>query len=390
MKRGGLRTILWFGTVLGMIYLLGACKPLQRTGGTVSTTGDIPVGVYLSFTGSTATFGESTYKGIQLATEELNAQGGINGRKVALHAEDDRSDAQEARSAVTKLIQRDKVIAVLGEVASSRSLAAAPICQQNRIPMISPSSTNPDVTKVGDYIFRVCFIDPFQGTAVAKFAAETLKIKRVAVLTDVKNDYSVGLAKYFKETFTQLGGQIVVEKSYSEGDPDFRSQLTAIKQANPEAIFVPGYYSEVGTIARQARELGITVPLLGGDGWDSPKLVEGAGNALEGSYFSNHYSHESTDPVVQEFVRKFKQRFNGEVPDALAALGYDAAKILFDAIKRAGSLEPAKIRDALAQTKDFPGVTGKITIDAERNARKPAVILQIKGKQFKYVTTIQP
>ncbi|MGC8783175.1 MAG: ABC transporter substrate-binding protein [Armatimonadota bacterium] len=371
----------------GMVTLVG-CKPPLKQGG--ASGQNIPVGVYLSFTGSTATFGESTFKGIQLAVEEVNAKGGIDGKKIELHKEDDRSDAQEARSAVTKLIQRDKVVAVIGEVASSRSLAAAPICQENRIPMISPSSTNPKVTQVGDYIFRVCFIDPFQGTAVATFAYQTLKARRAAILTDVKNDYSVGLAQYFKETFTKLGGQIVAEKSYSEGDPDFRAQLTAIKAANPDAIFVPGYYSEVGTIARQARELGITVPFLGGDGWDSPKLVEGAGTALEGSYFSNHYSHESTEPVVQEFVRKFKARYGGEVPDALAALGYDAANILFDAIKRAGSTEPSKIRDALAQTKDFPGVTGKITIDAQRNARKPAVILQVRGKAFKYVQTIYP
>ncbi|GIV15471.1 MAG: ethanolamine utilization protein EutJ [Armatimonadota bacterium] len=383
------KSVLWLSVITGIVFTLGGCKPASKPGAN-SRSGDIPVGVYLSFTGSTATFGESTFKGILLATEEVNARGGINGRKIVLHQEDDRSDAQEARSAVTKLIQRDGVVAVLGEVASSRSLAAAPICQENKIPMISPSSTNPQVTQVGDYIFRVCFIDPFQGAVMAKFAAETLKVKRVAVLTDVKNDYSVGLAKYFKETFTKLGGQIVAEKSYSEGDPDFRAQLTAIKAANPEAIFVPGYYSEVGTIARQARELGIRVPFLGGDGWDSPKLVEGAGNALEGSYFSNHYSHESTDPAVQGFVAKFKQRFNGEVPDALAALGYDAANILFDAIRRAGSPEPTKIRDALAQTKDFPGVTGKITIDADRNAVKPAVILQIRGKEFKYVQTIQP
>lgn len=388
MVRYRARGILWAGIVIAASFVLASCKPASQPGR--SSSGDIPIGVYLSFTGSTATFGDSTFKGIQLATEEINAQGGINGRKIVLYREDDRSDAQEARSAVTKLIQRDRVVAVLGEVASSRSLAAAPICQENKIPMISPSSTNPQVTQVGDYIFRVCFIDPFQGAVMAKFAAETLKVKRVAVLTDVKNDYSVGLAKYFKETFTKLGGQIVAEKSYSEGDPDFRAQLTAIKAANPEAIFVPGYYSEVGTIARQARELGIQVPFLGGDGWDSPKLVEGAGNALEGSYFSNHYSHESTDPTVQGFVAKFKTRYNGEVPDALAALGYDAANILFDAIKRAGSTDPTKIRDALAQTKDFPGVTGKITIDADRNAVKPAVVLQVKGKEFKYVQTIQP
>lgn len=388
MRKTGFKYALWLSFVFGILWALGGCKAPERPAAQ-RATGDIPIGVYLSLTGSTATFGESTFKGIELATEEINAEGGIDGRKIVLRVEDDRSDAQEARSAVTKLIQRDKVIAVLGEVASSRSLAAAPICQQNRIPMISPSSTNPQVTEKGDYIFRVCFIDPFQGTVVAKFAAETLKVKRVAILTDVKNDYSVGLAQYFKETFQQLGGEIVAEKSYTEGDPDFRAQLTAIKAANPEAIFVPGYYSEVGTIARQARELGIKVPFLGGDGWDSPKLIEGAGNALEGSYFSNHYSHESDDPVVQEFVRKFKQRYNGEVPDALAALGYDAARILYDAIRRVGT-DPTKIRDALAQTKDFAGVTGKITIDEQRNARKPAVILQVKGKQFKYIQTVQP
>jgi branched-chain amino acid transport system substrate-binding protein len=281
------------------------------------------------------------------------------------------------------------VVALLGEVSSSRSLAAAPIAQAAQIPMVSPSSTNPRVTQVGDYIFRVCFTDPFQGAVMAKFASDTLKLKKVAILVDVRNDYSVGLQTFFRQHFKSGGGEIVAEQSYSEGDSDFHAQLTQIKAANPEAIYVPGYYTEVGTIARQARELGITVPLLGGDGWDSPKLWEIGGEALNGCYLSNHYSTDDPSPVVQKFVTEYRKRYNA-LPDALAALGYDAAKILVDAISRAGSTDGAKMRDALAATKDFQGVTGSITINADRNAVKPAVILKVENGKFTLVETIKP
>src|SRR6185436_1415806 len=260
--------------------------------------------------------------------------------------EDDQGKPEEAQTVVTKLITRDQVIAILGEVASSRTLAAAPVAQQNKIPMISPSSTNPAVTDVGDFIFRVCFIDPFQGLVMAKFAANTLQFTKVAILRDIKNDYSVGLADVFIENFKALGGTITGDESYSEGDTDFSAQLTAIRATNPQAIFVPGYYTEVGLIARQAKGLGIQAPLLGGDGWDSPSLIEIGGEALEGSYFSNHYSVDDPSPAIQKFVTDYRAKY-GETPDALAGLGYDAAQILFDAIKRAGSTDPKAIRDAL-------------------------------------------
>ena len=255
--------------------------------------------------------------------------------------------------------------------------------------MITPSSTNPRVTQIGDYIFRVCFIDPFQGLVMAKFATNSLKIKKVAVLRDIRNDYSVGLANVFVENFTRMGGAIVADESYGEGDTDFSAQLTSIKSKNPEGIFIPGYYTEVGLIGRQARKLGITVPLMGGDGWDSPKLWEIGGEALNGCFYSNHYSVEDPSPAIQKFVGDYRNRYN-QVPDALAALGYDAARILVEAFRRAGTTEAAKVRDALAQTKDFVGVTGKITIDKDRNAVKPAVVLRVNNGKLEYVETISP
>src|SRR5713226_1773668 len=368
--------------VLGVFAFILAC-------GKGGSSGEIPIGGCRSLTGTTATFGQSTDNGIKMAFDEINTAGGVLGKKLKVLVEDDQSKPEEATTAVTKLINQNHVVAMLGEVSSSRSLAAAPVCQANAVPMVSPSSTNPRVTQIGDYIFRVCFIDPFQGSVMAKFAANTLKVKKVAILVDVRNDYSVGLQTFFRENFRQLGGQIVAEQSYSEGDSDFRAQLTQIKAVNPEAVYVPGYYTEVGTIARQARELGLTVPLMGGDGWDSPRLFEIGGDALNGCYLSNHYSVDDPSPTIQKFVSDYKARYK-ETPDALAALGYDAAKILVDAIGRAGSTDGAKVRDALAQTKDFPGVTGKITIDKDRNAVKPAVVLKIDNGKFVYVETVSP
>jgi branched-chain amino acid transport system substrate-binding protein len=242
---------------------------------------------------------------------------------------------------------------------------------------------------MGDYIFRVCFIDPFQGTVMAKFAKDTLKVKNVALLTDVASAYSVGLATFFKEAFVKNGGMIVMEQKYNGGDKDFKAQLTAVKGTTPEAIFIPGYYTDVGLIARQARDLGVTVPLFGGDGWESGKLTELGGPAIEGAYFSTHFSPEEKDPVKQAFVADFKKAYN-EAPDAMAALGYDSAMLLADAIKRCGTTDGTKVRDALAATKDFPGITGSITIDKDRNATKPAVILQVKDGTFKFVESIKP
>jgi len=253
--------------------------------------------------------------------------------------------------------------------------------------MISPASTNPKVTEVGDYVFRTCFIDPFQGAVMARFAKEELGAKKVAILFDFKQDYSVGLADFFRKTFLAQGGQIVADERYTSGDIEFRAQLTTIRAASPDAVFVPGYYTELGLIAKQARELGLNVPLLGGDGWDSAKTLEIGGKAVEGYYFSNHYAADSTSPKVQGFVGAYKAKY-GEVPDAMAALGYDMTGILADAIVRAGTTEAPKLRDAIAATKDYDGVTGKITIDAQRNAQKDAVVLKIEDGQFKFYRSV--
>jgi branched-chain amino acid transport system substrate-binding protein len=383
------------GSSLRIIASLAACGAFGLAGcrknesASAASNDTIKIGEYACLTGQTASFGTASHNGAALVFEETNASGGVLGKQIKLITEDDQSKPGEAATAVRKLISRDKVCALIGEIASSRSLEAGPIAQQNKIPMVSPGSTNPNVTRIGDYIFRVCFIDPFQGTVMAKFAMNSLHKTHVAILTDVRQDYSVGLAQFFKDYFTKNGGTIVGEQSYSSGDQDFKAQLTALRGANPEAIFVPGYYNEVGLIARQARELGITVPLMGGDGWDSPTLTQIGGDAIEGCFFSNHFSTEDQNPVIQDFIRKFKARFNAE-PDAMAALGFDAAKVLLDAITRAGGTDPAKLRDALAATKDFGGVTGKITIDENRNATKSAVVLTIKDKGFHFVETIAP
>jgi branched-chain amino acid transport system substrate-binding protein len=366
---------------------LVACGPGGDKGGSAGGVEPIRVGHVASLTGDTATFGQSTERGMRMALEEINAKGGALGRPLELLSEDDRSVTEEARTAAQKLLQRDRVVALLGEIASSRSLAAAPEAQRAKVPMISPGSTNPKVTEVGDYIFRACFIDPFQGTVMARFAAEELKVKRVAILFDFKQDYSVGLADYFRETFKKMGGEIVADERYTSGDIEFRAQLTTIRAANPEAIFVPGYYTELGLIAKQARELGIDVPLLGGDGWDSEKTLEIGGQAVEGYYFSTHYAADSDSPKVQDFVARYKQKYS-ETPDAMAALGYDTAGILADALTRAGDTDGAKLRDAIARTKDYDGVTGKISIDAARNARKDAVVLKIEGGKFKFYRSV--
>ncbi len=349
---------------------------------------EIVIGEFASLTGGSASFGQSSHKGTQLAFEELNAAGGVLGKKLKLITEDDQSLSGQPATIVRKLITQDKVIAVLGEVASSKSLEAAPLCQQNKVPMISPASTNPKVTEVGDYVFRICFIDPFQGTVMSKFALGK-GFKKVAVLTDVKQDYSVGLAEFFVKHFSANGGEVVKDQKYSTGDKDFKAQLTSIKAAKPDAIFVPGYYGEVALIARQAKQLGIKVPLLGGDGWVGDSLLKVAGTALDGSFFSSHFSAEDKAPATQDFVKKYQAKF-GAVPDDMAALGYDSAMILADAIKRAGSTDGAKLRDAIAATKDFRAITGIITIDAARNASKSAVIMGIGSGAFQFVQSVAP
>lgn len=357
--------------------------------GCTKTGDEIRIGEYGSLTGNEATFGLSTNKGIRMAVEEANEKGGVKGKKIKLITVDDEGKNEVVAQVVTRLVTQEKVLAILGEVASGRSKVAAPIAQEYKVPMISPSSTNPEVTKIGDYVFRVCFIDPFQGYVMAKFAMDNLKIKKAAILRDVKSDYSVGLADVFAAEFKKMGGTIVADLSYQANDVDFKAQLTQIRSKSPEAVFIPGYYTEVGLIAKQARELNLKVPLMGGDGWDSSKLSEIGKDAINGSYFSNHYTSESTDPAVVDFSTKFKAKY-GEIPDGLAAMGYDAAKVLIAAMERAPELTPQAIRDEIARTKDFPGVTGKISLNENRDAVKSAVVVQVQGTTNKFVTTINP
>jgi branched-chain amino acid transport system substrate-binding protein len=366
--------------LLPLLFVLISCSKKQENG--------IPVGQFGSLTGAQASFGQSTDHGVRLALDEINSSGGVLGQPIRLITKDNQSKPGETSTAVRELITRNRIVALIGEVASGRSLEAAPIAQRSGIPMISPASTNEKVTEAGDHIFRVCFIDPFQGTVCAKFARK-LGARKAAILTDVSKDYSLGLAKSFKEEFVKEGGVITGQQSYSGGDKDFSAQLTAVKADNPDIIFLPAYYTEAPLIIRQARQLGITVPFVGGDGWDSPELVAVGGPAVEGCYFSNHFSNQSTDPKVVEFVKAYRAKYNTD-PDAMVALGYDSLKLLADSMKRAGTTDPAKVTAAIANTKDFDGVTGKITLDAHRNPNKPAVILQVKDGKFSYVETISP
>lgn len=363
---------------------------LTMSGCKSGSSDTIKVGEFASLTGKEATFGTSSHEGTLLAIEEANAAGGVLGKQLELLTEDDQTKAGEPANAVNKLISKDGVVAILGEVASSRSLEAAPICQQNKIPMISPASTNPSVTMEGDYIFRVCFTDTFQGGALANFASGTLKAKKVAILTDVKSDYSKGLAKNFKEKFVASGGVIGAELDFNGGDKDFKGQLTAIKGDAPDAIFLPGYYNDVALICIQAKQLGMDTPIFGGDGWESESLLTIGKDAMEGHYFSTHCSPDQGTPEMNNFVAAYKKRFNGKTPDAMAVLGYDSAKVLVDAIKRAGTTESAALRDAIAATKDFAGASGVITLNADRDAMKALVFIQIKDGKFTYNATVNP
>src|SRR4051812_5439798 len=378
----------WLGKAVLMALCVVSVAPVAGCRSS-SKSDQIVVGHYASMTGAEATFGQSTDNGIRMAVDEINAAGGAMGKKFQVITYDDKSDAREAATAVTRLVTNDRVTAVVGEVASKLSLEGAPICQQNGVPMITPSSTNPKVTEVGDMIFRVCFIDPFQGFVCAKFARENLKAQKAAILYDQSQTYSVGLQAEFEKSFVKLGGQITTKAAYQKGEQDFTSLLTSIRSTKPDIIFLPGYYNDVGTIASQARKIGITVPLLGGDGWESPVLAKVAGDAINGCFYSNHYSPQDPSPKVQEFIQKYKKLY-GNTPDSMAALGYDATQILRDAINRAGSLSGTSIAAQLAKTKDFDGVTGKITIDEHRNAVKSAVILEMKNGAPTYVTTITP
>jgi branched-chain amino acid transport system substrate-binding protein len=352
------------------------------------------IGGVAPLTGGSATFGASTRNGVALAFKAVNDAGGIDigGTKYLLNLifEDDQGSPEVAANAYRKLIDQDEVVAIIGSVMSKCTLAGAPIAQDAGVPMISPTSTNILVTQTGDYIFRACFIDPFQGAVVASFSYNDLKAKTAAVIFDNANDYTKGLAEVFKPSFEKLGGKVVAYESFTGEDQttDFSAQLTNIKAANPEVIFLAAYYAAAALEAKQARALGITVPFVGADGWDSSELTKLAGEAIEGGYFCNHYSPEDPSPINQNYLKKYTERF-GQTPDALATLAYDAALILIDSIQRAGSTDGAAIRDAMAAT-NMQCVSGQITFDENRNPIKSAAIIKVEGGKFVFEKTVQP
>lgn len=342
----------------------------------------IRIGHLASITGAEASFGISTDRGIAIAVEERNAAGGVLGRPIEVAVVDTQSKNQEVNNCMTKLIQQDKVVAVVGEIASSNTIAAAPAAQRYKVPLVTPGSTNPEVTKKGDYVFRVCFTDDYQGRVIARFAYKRLNAKNAAVVTDLAASYSINLSKIIKEEFEILGGKVVSEVSYKKSDSDYNAQVNQALQAKPDVLVLTGYYTNVGNIVKVARSAGFKGPIVGGDGWDSDTLYQIGGKALDNTYFTNHYTPDDPNPKIQQFIKKY-QSMHGTVPDAMAVLGYDAAGVVMEAIQRAGSAEGPKIRDALAATKGFPGLSGSITIDENRNARKGIVIVGIKdAKQF--------
>jgi len=381
--------------VLTMAFGMVGCSKSSESGG--ESAGDtIKIGANFELTGSVAAFGNSQLNGIKLAIKELNDKGGVNGKKLQVVELDNASKPEESTRAATKLITSEDVTVLMGATTSTNTLAAVNVANDKKTPMVTASATNPEVTfdskknKVNEYVFRACFIDPFQGKVMANFATQKLSAKTAVIYTDNASDYSKGLQKFFKETFTANGGKILGEESYQTKDTDFKAVLTRIKSLNPDVIYVPGYYEEVGKIVKQARELGITAPMMGGDGWDAPQLLEIAGaQALNNTFISNHYSPQDPDPKVKTFVDAYKKEYNAE-PDAMAVLGYDGMYMVADAIKRAGSTDKEKIKEALAATNGFEGVTGKVTLDKNHDPVKAAVVLEHKDGKQVYKDKIQP
>lgn len=376
MKKS-LVVLLALAVVLGLV--LGGCQKQAK---------EVKIGIIAPISGEAATFGESTANGAKLYFDQVNAAGGVEGMKIVYFVEDDKGDPTEGANAYSKLIDQNKVSAIVGTVMSKVSLAGAPIAQNKGVPMISPTSTNPAVTLVGNYIFRACFIDPFQGFVAAKFAYNDLGKKSAAVIYDSGNDYTKGLAEVFRDEFSKMGGKITAFESYTAGTSDFNAQLVKIKATNPEVLFIPNYYNDAGLIAKQAREMGIKAIFLGGDGWDSPDLFKIGGKAIEGGFFVNHFSKDSQLPAAKKFVADYKAKYNKD-PDALAALAYEAAMIVVDAIKRAKSADPKAIRDAMEKT-NLETLTGVVKFDQNRNPVKGAVILECKDGQAVYKASVNP
>ena len=374
------RRVFGVGVALAAALLLVGCEK--------DDPNEIKVGAYLSLSGADSTFGTDTREGIELAVEETNAAGGVRGKRIRVIYEDDKSNTYEAVQKVRQLIDRNKVVAILGEVASSRSLAAGLIANTSHVPMVTPSSTAVEVTRNRKWVFRTCFTDDQQGAVAARFITSDLKKKKIGLFFAAHDSYSSGLARAFRVEIQKLGGEVVVDKGYQKGETNFRTYLSELKAANPEVVFVPNYYNEMVLIARQAKEIGIPGSMfVGGDGWDSSNLVDGAGAELEGAHFTNHYAPDVPWENSKKFVTAFTAKYK-HLPTSLTAQGYDSAKLLFDAIERATEPTPSAIRDALEATKDFKGATGTMTMDKDHNANKPIVVVRIEDKKFLYATQL--
>ena len=388
MKLGKRFSRLLFGlSAFAMVGMMAGC------GGEKSDNGDtIKVGANFEMTGNVANYGNASLEGLKLAVKEANDAGGVNGKKIELVMVDNKSEASESVNAATKLISEDNVKVIVGPAVTANVIAESQVATDNQIPVLAPDATSPSVTvedgKVKDFIFRSCFIDPQQGDVMSKFALDNMKAKTAVIYVDNNSDYSKSLGAVFKEKFEPGGGKVVMQEAFLQKDQDFKATLTRIKTANADVIFVPAYYEEVGKIVKQARELGISATILGTDGWDDVKVVDIAGaEALNNTYFSTHYSDK--DETVKPFIDAFTKEYN-HAPNVFAALGYDAGKLLIDAVKRAGSDDPVKIKDALAATKDLQVGTGVITMDANHNPIKQAVILGNDSGERVMVAKIMP
>jgi branched-chain amino acid transport system substrate-binding protein len=349
---------------------------------TSSNSSDLVIGLVDSLTGTEATFGIESFNGLTMAFDEINQAGGVHGHHLKLMSLDDQGKPEEAANAAKRLVSTDHALAIIGTSSSQRTLVVAPIAQAANTPLIVPGATHPAITKVGDRIFRVCFMDDFQGEFMAQFALNEFHPKRVAIMTDVKSDYSVGLTEWFVKSLKKSSAKVVVRQSYTAGDLDFHSQLTSIRAAKPDVIFLPGFYTDVGLIVRQARELHIQAPILGGDGWDSPRLLEIAGKAIENTMFANHFvAGGDVNQKVRQFAETYSKRF-GRAPGSSAALSYDSAQVLVDALMRLESIDHDALAVALQNVKNIDGVTGRISIGADRNAIKDAIVISVADHEF--------
>lgn len=384
------RTMILLAVLLVAAFVFAGCGDKEAGGEEEVTEDVIRIGVYEPMTGDSAAGGQMTWEGIQLANELYPE---VLGKQVRLFLEDNKTDKVEAANAVNRLIEHHKVVAIIGSYGSSMSMAGGLVAQEKGIPVVGCSPTNPLVTLGNDYYFRVCFIDPFQGRVMAQYAFESLGAETAVIIRNVADDYAVGLGNYFQEAFVEFTGSedsILSVLDYQKGDQDFTAQLTTVKNLNPDVVFAPGSYGDSALMIRQARELGIQQPFLGGDTWEAPEFIEVGGEAVEGAVLSTHYSPEATPTAIsEEFVQVYKEKF-GKEANAFAALGFDAYMVILDAIERAGSAEPQAIRDALAATENFQGVTGIITLDENGDATKSAVILKVDNGEFRYLTTVNP